>query len=290
MRGLQSFCPSFNSEMGAAGPLGVFLLQNPSNGLRGMATCWDWAFGFPSSPPLPHFFKMRCSQTTGQNSQSKSHGGALAHCQNRSSFDWSENSSHDFVLVPKDHGASTYLVQQITHGSWQHWLILGDVKVILSKSQRFWCTWMCSKPFRYYRQLLNKSPFLIALRDTLISAQAGAKCSCGQKISMKYKSSSQSSCARSCTMNRFLPSQAKCFNLLALEHWFTSEQNSTYRRRVSGLFAVAFTRSYLGLFLGSSVWKSGAAFECKTLLWLLCLYHAGTAGLSLAPVFSMAEQ
>lgn len=104
---------------------------------------------------------------------------------------------------------------------------------------------MCSKPFGYYRELLNKSPFLIALRDTLISAQAGAKCSCGQKISVKYKSSSQSSCACSCTMNSFLPSQAKCFNLLALEHWFTSEQNSTYRRQVSGLLAVAFTRSYL---------------------------------------------
>ncbi|KAF2987819.1 hypothetical protein EK904_011064 [Melospiza melodia maxima] len=51
-----------------------------------------------------------------------------------------------------DRWASTYLVQQITHGSWQRWLILGDVK-------------------------------------------------------------------------------AKCFNLLALEHWFTSEQNSPYRRQ-----------------------------------------------------------
>lgn len=47
---------TFNSEMGAAGPLDVLLLQNPSSGLRGMAACWDWAFGFPSIPPLPHFF------------------------------------------------------------------------------------------------------------------------------------------------------------------------------------------------------------------------------------------
>lgn len=84
------------------------------------------------------------------------------------------------------------------------------------------------------------------MKGTLISAQAEAKCSCGQKISMKYKSSSQSSSARTCTMNNnLLPSQAKCFNLLALEHWFTPEQNSTCRRQASGLFAVAFTRSYL---------------------------------------------
>lgn len=114
----------------------------------------------PPFPPCPFFLRMRCSQTAGQNL--KSPGGALAHCQNRSSFDWSENSSYDFVLVPKDHWASTYLAQQITHGSWQHCLILRDVKVILSKSEGFWCTWMCSKPFRYCRQLLNKSFFLIA--------------------------------------------------------------------------------------------------------------------------------
>lgn len=31
--------PTFYSEMGAAGPLGVFLLQNPSNVLREMAAC-----------------------------------------------------------------------------------------------------------------------------------------------------------------------------------------------------------------------------------------------------------
>lgn len=66
------------------------------------------------------------------------------------------------MLVPKDWWASTYLVQHITHGSWQHWLILRDVEVILSKSEGFWCTWMCSKPFRHYRQLLNKSFFQIA--------------------------------------------------------------------------------------------------------------------------------
>lgn len=72
--------PTFNSEMEAAGPLGVFLLQNPSSGLRGMAACQDWAFGFPLASFI---LKMRCIQTTGQNPQSKSPGRALAHWQNR---------------------------------------------------------------------------------------------------------------------------------------------------------------------------------------------------------------
>lgn len=127
-----------------------------------MAACWDWAFGFPSFPSLSHFFKRwGVAKLLGKISKANL-GRDLTHCQNRSSFDWSENFSYNFVLVPKDRWASTYLVQQITHGSWQHWLILRDVEVILSKSEGFWCTWMCSKPFRHYRQLLNKSFFQIA--------------------------------------------------------------------------------------------------------------------------------
>lgn len=148
--------------------------------------------------------------------------------------------------------------------------------MILSESEGFWCTWMCSKPFRYYRQLLNKSLFLIAYHPKKYLDF----CSSRSQVQLWPENQHETQvfiteqCAHTCIMNSFLPSQAKCFNLLALEHWFTSEQNSACRRHSSGLFAVAFTRSYLWKFLGNSVWKSGAAFECKTLLWLLCLYHA----------------
>lgn len=131
---------------------------------------------------------------------------------------------------------------------------------------------MHNKPFRYCSQLLNRSLFLIVtLKDILISAQAGAKRSCGQKISMEYQSSSQSSSARTCMVNNnLLPLQAKCFNLLALKHWFMSEQSSMCRRKagqpVPGCWRWLLQGARCKYLFGNSVGKSGAAFKHKTLL------------------------
>ena len=119
----------------AAGHLGAFLLHSHSSGWRGTAGCWGWAFGGPSFPPHPIFFsfflKWGVAKLQARFPKCLSQGEPW-HADRRNHHVTSEHTSHDFVLVPKDSWASTFVVQQISRGSWQHLLILSDVTLIFS--------------------------------------------------------------------------------------------------------------------------------------------------------------
>lgn len=92
---------------------------------------------------------------------------------------------------------------------------------------------------------------------------------------MKYQSSSQDTCMMN---NTLLPLQVKCFNLLALKHWFTSEQSSMCRRK-----AGQPVLGYLQWLLQGASCENLGTIQCENLelllsvklcFQLLCLYHA----------------